>query len=148
MIGSKCVTVLFMGICPCTDTSCSIGLFHLALVSHCNYEIIHLLIKRVGAIIAAIVGAIEKDQSAINDLTREISALNLAHAQVTAALSFSTPCLALTTQLSDGWSTLTTQTQNLQTFDQILENNPTRDANLRPIVQQSWKTLSNELARW
>ncbi|KIM19871.1 hypothetical protein M408DRAFT_334234 [Serendipita vermifera MAFF 305830] len=102
----------------------------------------------LGAIIDAIVSSIKGDQDAINDLNREIGALNAAQSQVTAALSLSAPLRDLTADLSRGWSTLTTQTQQLQTFEQILENNPARDEKFRPIVQASWKILSDNLARW
>ncbi|KAI9106323.1 hypothetical protein DFS34DRAFT_589564 [Phlyctochytrium arcticum] len=102
----------------------------------------------IGAIIDAIVSAIKGDQDAINSLNREISSLNIAQAQVTAAIASTAPCRELTSTLSGGWSTLTTQTQQLQTFQNILEKNPTRDATFRPLVQSSWATLSSNLAKW
>lgn len=105
-------------------------------------------IELTGLLIKAIVEAIRHDEATIRDLGQEITALNLAHSQLSAALAISAPCHDLTTALSQGWSTLTTQTQQLQTFVQLLESNPDRDAAFRPLVQNSWGTFSANLARW
>jgi len=113
-----------------------------------NHLVTVVLMELIGLVVEAIVESIKHDQADIDDLNREIAALNLAQNQVTAALTISTPCHDLTTALSQGWSTLTTQTQQLQTFEQIFEENPSRDATFRPLVQASWKTLSDSLSKW